>query len=209
MRSYRWTSILAIAVGLSGPVPSVATAGQAGVTGAPLDAIWRVQAFDFHFRAADTYHSCSSLHDKISGILTAVGASGVIVQLSCGNGQLTNEAFARVVASAPMDASPENIAAATTYDSRQELLARVRDIRLPTAQDIERFPAEWRTVSLTRVGGVLLGAADCELLRELNEQIFPQLSIRVVRKRLSCSSQGVFNSSRPVLVVEALVRRDA
>jgi hypothetical protein len=209
MSSYRWASILAAAVGLSGPASSSATAGHTDVTGAPLDAIWQMQEFDLHIRTMQRYHSCSSLHEKISGILAAVGAGSVVVKMSCSKDQLTNEAFARVATAAPVNASPENIEAATTFDSRQTLLARLRDIPLPTAQDIQRFPAEWRTVSLTRVSELRLGPADCELLRGMNEQIFPRLSIRVVRKQLSCNSQAVFSPARPVLVVEALVRREA
>lgn len=209
MSSYRWASILAIAAGLSGPASSSATAGHADVSGAPLDAIWQVQEFDFHIRTMQRYHSCSSLHQKISGILEAVGAGSVVVKMSCSKDQLTNEAFARVATAAPVNASPENIEAATTFDARQELVARLRDVQLPSAQDIQRFPAEWRTVSLTRIGMLRLGPADCELLRGMNEQIFPRLSIRVVRQQLSCNSQAVFSPARPVLVVEALVRREA
>jgi hypothetical protein len=208
MRSYRWTSILAIAVCLLGSTPTGASSGQANITGAPLDAIWRVQEFDFHFRTTQRYHSCASLHEKISGILSAVGAGSVVVKLSCSNNQLTNDAYARVAAAAPVSASPENIEAATTFDSRQALLARLREVRLPTAQDIVRFPAEWREVSLTRVRTLHLGPADCELLQGMNEQIFPRLSIRVVRKQLSCTSEAIFSPTRPVLVVEALMRRE-
>jgi hypothetical protein len=207
MHAYRRTSILAIAVCLLGSAPSQAASGQSNVTEAPVDAIWYVQEFDFHFRTTQHYHSCASLHDKISGILEAVGAGSVVVKLSCSRDQLTNEAYARVSAAAPVSASPENIDAATTYDSRQTLLARVREVDLPTAEDIVRFPAEYRRVSLTRVPALRLGPGDCELLRRMNEQIFPHLSLRVVKKQLSC--QAVFSPTRPLLVVEALMRREA
>jgi hypothetical protein len=209
MRSYRWASLLALAVHLLGIAPAGATSGQANVPRAPLDAIWRIQEFDLRFRTAQHYHSCSSLHQKISGILEAVGAGKVVVKLSCSKDELTNHAYARVATAAPVDASPQNIEAATTFDSRQVLVARLREVQLPTANDIERFPAEWRTVSLTRVAALRLGPGDCELLRGLNEQVFPHLSIRVVRKQLSCSSPALFNPARPVLVVEALIRRTA
>jgi len=209
MRTNRWISILAAAVCIVSATPSGATSGQLGPDGAPVDAIWRVQEFDLHLRTADRYHSCSSLHEKITGILTAVGAGSVVVALSCRNDQLTNEAFARVAAAAPVIASAENIEAATSFDSRQALVAKIRAVRLPSANDLERFPAEWRTVSIARVPSLHLGAADCELLQGMNEQIFPRLAIRVVRKRLSCDSQAIFAPSRPVLVVEALMRREA
>jgi hypothetical protein len=208
MRFHRWTSMLIAAAAMLSAGPASATAVHV-IDGVPTNAIWRIQEFDLHIRTAQRYHSCSSLHQKISGILAAVGAGSVVVKLSCSKDQLTNEAFARVAAAAPVDASPENIQAATTFDARQQLTARVRDVRLPTPNDIERFPAEWRKVSLTRVQSLRLGAGDCELLQGMNEQIFPRLSIRVVSKRLTCDSQSVFNPARPMLVVEALVRRDA
>jgi len=188
-------------------LPSHATAGQA-VDGVPTDAIWRVQEFDLHIRTAQRYHSCSSLHQKISGIMNAVGAGSVVVRMSCSRDQLTNEAFAKVAAAAPFAASAENIELATTYDARQQLAARVREVQLPKAEDIQRFPAEWRTVSLTRVPSLHLGPGDCELLQGMNEQIFSRLSIRVVRKQLMCS-QSLIAPARPMLVVEALVPRQA
>jgi hypothetical protein len=209
MRTHRWTSTLIVALLMLGSAESRATPGQVTIDGVPVEAIWYVQEFDLHFRTGQRYHSCSSLHEKISGILTAVGAGSVVVKLSCSKGQLTNETFARVAAASPVSASAENIAAATTFDSRQSLVARVRDEQLPTAEDIQRFPAEWRKVSLTKLGSLGLGAGDCELLEGLNDQIFPHLSIRVVRKQLRCGSTALFNPARPVLVVEALMRRTA
>lgn len=208
MRSSAWTPILAIAVFLLGATPSSATSGQPAVIGVPMDAIWRIQEFDLHIRSAQRYHSCTTLREKISGILEAVGATTVVIQMSCGRDQLTNETFAKVAAATPVDASPENITAATTFDTRQALVARLREQRLPTAVDLERFSAEWRTVSLHRIPDLHLSNGDCELLEGLNEQIFPRLAIRVVRKRLQCDSQALFSPTRPVLVVEALVRRE-
>ena len=207
MRSHQWMSFFLAAVSVLSVTPASGRAIHAD--GIPTEAIWRIQEFDLHIRSAQRYHSCSSLHQKISGILAAVGAGSVIVKLSCSKDQLTNETFARVAAAAPVDATAENIRAATTFDARQQLLARVREVQLPTANDIERFPAEWRKVSLTRVASLHLGAGDCELLQGMNEQIFPRLSIRVLSKRLACDSQSLFSPARPMLVVEALVRRAA
>ena len=200
--------MLIAAAAVFSATPASATAVQA-IDGIPTNAIWRIQEFDLHIRTPQRYHSCSSLHQKISGILAAVGAGSVVVKLSCSKDQLTNEAFARVAAATPIDATPENIQAVTTFDARQQLTARVREVRLPTPEDIEHFPAEWRKVSLTRVPSLHLGAGDCELLQGMHDQIFPRLSIRVLSKRLACDSQSLFSPARPMLVVEALVRREA
>jgi hypothetical protein len=208
MRFHRWISMLISAAASLSATAANATAVHP-IDGIPTEAIWHIQEFDLHIRTAQRYHSCSSLHQKISGILAAVGAGSVVVKLSCSKDQLTNEAFARVAAASPVDATPENIQAATTFDARQQLVARIRDVQLPGPNDIERFPAEWRKVSLTRVNSLHLGPGDCELLQGMSDQIFPRLAIRVVRKQLTCGSQSIFSPARPTLVVEALVRREA
>jgi len=208
MRFHRWAFMLTFALAtVANAVPVHATPGQV-IDGLPTDAIWRVQEFDLHIRTAQRYHSCSSLHQKISGILSAVGAGSVVVRMSCSRDQLTNEAFAKVAAAAPFAASAENIELATTFDARQQLAARVREVALPRPEDIQRFPAEWRRVSLTRVPSLHLGPGDCELLQGMNDQIFSRLSIRVVRKQLLCS-QSLVAPVRPTLIVEALVPREA
>jgi len=176
---------------------------------APVEALWRLQEFEFQFRAArGHYHSCSALHSKITGILEAVGAGSVIVEFGCNPRDLTDRAFARVATATPQAATVENIRAATTFDSRRQLLARLNQIELPTETNLQRFPAEWRTVSVTKIRGLHLGPGDCDLLNDLNEQIFPHLSIRVVRERLSCGS-SIISPTQPLLIVEALVRRTA
>lgn len=176
----------------------------------PMEAIWQIQEFDFYFRAAKgRYHSCSSLHSKISGIMEAMGAGNVIVTIACSRDALVESTVARVSTAMPVHASPENIQAATTFDTEQRMVARLRQSSLPTATTLERFPAEWRRVAITTVHGVRLGPEDCDLLQDLHKQILPHLSsVRVVRKSFSCGD-SYLRAARPILIVEALVRREA
>jgi hypothetical protein len=167
------------------------------------DAIWRVQQMDFRLRTGARYHSCSGLQTKILAILDAIGAGKAVVTLNC-TAELTNNVSARVATATPIAATTANVAAATTHDTRTELVARLQQATLPTANDIEVFPAEWRTVSVTSIRGIRLNAGDCELLQGLSEQILPYLEVRIVRKRFACGA-----TARPVLVVEALMRRAA
>lgn len=187
-----------------------ATSRAAVTSGVPTEAIWRIQEFEFHFSAArGRYHTCESLQTKITGIMEAIGAGSVIVNIACSPNSLVERVFARIAAATPVQATPENIQAATTFDTEQQMVARLRQTPLPTPETLERFPAEWREVRITKVQGVPLGPADCDLLHDLNEQILPHLtSVRVVRKSLSCPSTGI-QTSRPILVVEALMRREA
>jgi hypothetical protein len=77
-----------------------------------------------------------------------------------------------------VEATRENIQAAITFDARARLLARLGKYRLPTAAQVEHFPAAWRRVSVTTNGRRRFGAGDCELLSEVQQQIFPQLRVR-------------------------------
>jgi hypothetical protein len=165
-----------------------------------------LQEFSFHLNTTRRYYSCSNLHSKITAILEAVGASDVAVELSCSG--LTSNASARIAALSPVPATAENVQAATTHDSQTTLVARLRRSTLPTAETIQRFPAEWRSVSLMRTRGLQLEAQDCDLLQDISEQILPRLSVRIVKERLSCDLMSV-KTARPTLVVEALMRRTA
>lgn len=174
------------------------------VIGEPVDAIWRVQRVDFIYRSADVYYSCTALQSKIGAILKAVGAHHrIAIDVGCINGELVNNAFARVTVAMPAEATQENVVAATTFDSRAQLVARVRGVRLPTAADIERFPAAWQTVSLSRHRSLRLDSGDCDLLRSMHQQLFPRLLIRASQQRLRCT--GSTTRMRPSLEVTALM----
>ena len=104
----------------------------------------------------------------------------------------------------PVVATPESIEALTTYDSKQELVARVRNEHLASAEDVQRFPAAWKTISMTRDRSLKLGPSDCELVEQLRRDVLPHMSIRVEHDRLRCSP--VFgNIGQPQLRVAALV----
>ena len=196
---------------LLGPLASGGTSREAMPSGVPTEAIWQIQHFDLYFRATrGRFHSCSSLHEKITGIMEAIGAGVVVVDISCGAGSLVGDTFARIATALPVAATSDNIRNATTFQTEDQLIARLRQTELPTAETIERFPAEWETVSLMSVRGLRLGPEDCELLQDMQQQVFPHVSsVRVVRKRLFCGSTMQMHPPRPVLVVEALRRRDA
>jgi hypothetical protein len=171
--------------------------------GNSIEAIWRMQEFVLYVHTPGIYHSCSSIEGKIVSILEAVGAADVAVEMRCQN--VTNNAVARIAIRAPVPADSYSIEAATTFDARSELIARLNGTELPTPESIERFMAEWGTVSLGRRAPVSLGPRDCDLLKSISEQILPHLSVRIVDDRLTCDRVSRFPMS-PKLVVEALRR---
>lgn len=169
-----------------------------------IDAIWSVHSVELTYKSLDVYYSCSGLQSKIAAIMRAIGAQRyVAVEADCLDGQFVNSAYARVIVVLPTEATEENVQAATNYDTRLQLVARLRQIRLPTANDIERFPATWRTVSLTRNRRLGLEPGDCDLLQGIYQQVFPHLPIRTNGRELRCAGPG--SRMRPQLEVTALM----
>jgi hypothetical protein len=170
-----------------------------------VDAIWRTQLVDFTYNSRDVYYSCDSLQSKVSAILQAVGAHDRIrVDMHCAGDRFANHAYGRVMMAVPVEATPENVRAATTYDTRDELVARLRQRTLPTANDIDRFPAQWQSVSLTHHKGLRLDASDCDLLQALRRQVLPSMPVRIENERLHCAL-GASTRIRPRLDVVALM----
>jgi hypothetical protein len=172
----------------------------------PVTAIWKIHRVEFNYRSTNIYYSCDGLRHKIIAIMKAVGArNSVTVDVRCRPGGVTNNAMSLITLATPVEATPENVTAATSYSPETQLAARLNKVQLPTANDIGRFPAEWRTVELNRNQRLNIGAGDCELLDGLISQVFPHVSVRVVKQRLNCSP-GSSTRLRPVLHVAALVQ---
>jgi hypothetical protein len=169
-----------------------------------VDAIWRFQSFPFEYSSSNTYYNCDSLVRKVRAILKAVGAHhSVVVETRCEGGP-ANRISARIAVATPVIASEENVRAATTFDSRDQLVARLRNLTLPTANDIERFPATWQKISLARaIRDMSITQSDCDLLRGMNEQVFPRIAVRVQGRKLMCGTYST--NGRANVQVEALV----
>lgn len=143
------------------------------------------------------YYDCDALEEKVRTILELVGAREPVVQTNCGSAP-ANRIGVRIVLATPVPATQDNVRAATTFDSKDELVARVRKLALPTPANVARFPAEWQTRNVTFTRG------DCDLVRGIQEQVLPKLAVRAVRKkRLSCSSR--ISHLRYTVRYEALV----
>jgi len=149
---------------------------------APIVAIWKVQQIEFNYGSPNIRYACESLQKRIPQILKAVGAhSKMVVEVkNCKRQEQVNHAEVRVTLAMPVEATEENVRAAVEFDARDELVARIREERLPTAEDVERFPAAWRTVTLSGSGSVRLAAGDCDLMRVLRDHVFPHINVRLV-----------------------------
>lgn len=201
MRGRGWWSNLAraavvlLAAGLAN--------AQSPVDDSVVEAVWKPQRVNFVYRGYTTFYSCGGLRQKLEKILTTVGARGGIEMraYSCDDAQAT--ARFQIVLTSPVEATQENVEQLTTYDARDELVARVRGEQLPSAEDLPRFPAVWKTISFARSREMRLAPGDCELVLQLRRHILPRMSVHVVSDQVRCSTFG--NIGSPRLTVSALV----
>jgi hypothetical protein len=169
-----------------------------------VEAVWKVQSLTFAYSGYATVYSCDALLAKVRGILQGLGARDTLRIRSMGCTDMVTHGRMEITLESPVVATPESIEALTTYDSKQELVARVRNEHLASAEDVQRFPAAWKTISMTRDRSLKLGPSDCELVEQLRRDVLPHMSIRVEHDRLRCSP--VFgNIGQPQLRVAALV----
>ena len=196
----RWRQAAAVAVLITSCAPSAATDRNIE----PVDAIWRIQSLPFEYQSFNTQYACDSLTRKIRSILLAVGADpSVIVESRCTSRTPMNQISIRVLIATPVAATEENVRAATTFDGKDELIARLRNTNLPTAAEIPRFQANWQKRSLSNLGENSISSADCGLLRDLTRQIFEKIDVRVTRRQINCSNYA--SRIRPIIEVHALV----
>jgi hypothetical protein len=169
-----------------------------------VEAVWKVQSLSFAYSGYATVYSCDALLAKVRGILQSLGARDTLRIRSMGCTDMVTHGRMEITLESPVVATPENIEALTSYDSKQELVARIRNEHLASAEDVQRFPAAWKTISMTRDRSLKLGPSDCELVEQLRRDVLPHMSIHVEYERLRCSP--VFgNIGQPQLRVAALV----
>jgi hypothetical protein len=168
------------------------------------DAVWKAQTLHFVYRGYATIYSCGALRMKLQQILATLGARDTMKISMWGCSDLAGGGRIQIDMESPVEATPDNITALTTYDSQDVLIARVREERLAAAEDVRRFPATWKTISFTRDKAMKLGPADCELVEQLRRSVLPAMSIRIDYERLHCSV-AFGNVGQPQLRVMALV----
>ncbi len=172
-----------------------------------VEAIWKPQRLMFAYRSEGRTYSCDILEHKIVMILRRLGArDGLEVRrVTCHD--LARQARFAVLLESPIAATNENISDVTQYDSKDELIARVSNVELPSAADLERFPAVWESVSFRRDHKLYLEAGDCALVQQLRRQVLPKMSVKVTKDigGMDCA-QELAGIAAPRLVVLALVR---
>ena len=196
-------AICACLVVLASPLVHVSMGHGAEAPQDPVEAVWRAQRLPFQYRSEGRMYPCDILEHKIRRILTQLGASDRLVVQRVACRDFAGAALLEVIIESPVIATPENIHAITQYTSEDELIARLRGVPLPAAEDLQRFPAVWESIVLQRAPKVYLENGDCALVQQLRRQILPKMSVQIVRDidRADCTQAS------PRLTVLALVAR--
>ena len=194
---------LGILVGLAALLSSAFAAAETS-SDSGVDAVWKPQRLAFEYRGYSTLYNCRSLERKLHDILLSIGAREDLRVSGYACDEQISVASFEIVFHSPVEATPENVLALTTYDSQDELIARARGETLASAADLPRFPAVWKTVSFARDRELKLQPGDCELMQQVRRQILTRMSVRIVADRILCSP-AFGNIGPPRLTVSALV----
>jgi hypothetical protein len=181
-------------------------AGNAAEPSAPVQATWKTQEIRYSYTGFTTAYNCDAAEDRLKAILRALGAheqTRVSAQ-GCDFSRPSRNFFINITTATPVPLSEnkpaEKADKATT--SREELLKRLGGVT-PQSLD-ETFPAEWKTVELSRDRKLDLQPGDCELMEGLRDHVLPKLSIKVVADRVNCVPRQL-SYQTPELTVSALV----
>jgi hypothetical protein len=168
---------------------------------APVQAGWKTQEIRYSYTGFTTAYDCDAAEDRIKAILRALGAheqTRVSAQ-GCTLGRPSRNFFITITTATP--APVADLSKTPAQTSRDELLKR---LGVPAAKLDETFPAEWKTVELSRDRKLDLQPGDCELMEGLRDHVLPKLSVKIQADRVSCIPKQL-SFATPELTVSALV----
>ena len=176
-------------------------AGRAAEDSAPVQAAWKTQEIRYSYTGFTTAYDCDAAEDRIKAILRALGAheqTRVLAQ-GCIVNRPSRNFFVTITTASPVPLA--DAPKTETNTSRDELLKR---LGVTTAKLDETFPAEWKTVELSRDRKLDLEPGDCELMQGLRDHVLPKLSVKIVTDRVNCIPRQL-SPQTPELTVSALV----
>jgi hypothetical protein len=177
-------------------------AEEAAPSSAPVQAAWKTQEIRYSYTGFTTAYACDSAEDRIKDILLALGAhpQTKVSATGCNFNRPSRNFFITIttVTPVPVDEVP---AKSSADASKDELLKR---IGVASAQLDGTFPAEWKTVELSRIRKLRIEGGDCELIDGLKDRVLPKLSVKIISSRVQCVPRQV-SIQPPELNVSALV----
>jgi hypothetical protein len=163
--------------------------------------VWKPIEIKYSYIGYVTAYECDSFETKVRSILLAVGAAPQtrVKANGCIGTRPSRNFFVTVTTATPIPASeakePEDKAT-------KELTERLTGKKDPLQTD--PFPAQWKTVDLSRDRRLNLEPGDCELLEGLSKEVLPKLSVNIVTNRITCAP-NTLSIQTPPLTVTALV----
>jgi hypothetical protein len=203
-KKLRGWMLLGLAVHLCASFAAVAAESPADTQSAPVSAVWKPQEIGFHYQSFTTFYSCRALEGRVEQILLALGADKESLQVrstGCEGGRIARLPYLRIKLKSPVEATPEVLAELESTRSTRELAARVKGERAPDSD--ERIDAYWKPVALFR-GRLRLDPGDCQLVEQMQREVFPKMGIRVTKDQVNCMPNQV-SMTMPRLELEALI----
>ena len=185
-----WAALLAVASSVL--ATSEAPAQEAPAAPATVNAVWVEREVDFNYSGFTSYYSCGGLRAKLEWLLGEIGARPGFKVRTRGCVRLSGAELmpgARIVATVPLEATPELLAEIASDASRRELAARAKGSSVPVPEAAAQFPARVKRVEFRSARGNFDGLqdGDCELMEQARRQLFPKLGVRVVEGQISCT----------------------
>jgi hypothetical protein len=193
--------------GLAGACMLAAVLSQAAYAGAPADSaqsvqsVWKPVEIKYSYVGFTTAYECDAFESKVKNILLTLGAAPQTrVQANgCINTRPSRNFFVTVTTATPIPASE---AKEPANKATKELTERLTGKADPLKTD--PFPAQWKTVDLSRDRKLNLEPGDCELMEGLKKEVLPKLSVKVITDRVTCTPNSL-SIQTPQLTVSALV----
>jgi hypothetical protein len=160
--AYCWRLALLFAATVAPPVHAEAPAADAGT----VTAVWVEQDFEFTYMPITAIYTCYGFRDKMRWILEQLGARDL---------QVTPVGCTKIPKPEPFPGVKivGEFAALAPADATDTFVARAKQVQF----------------SRNRIEGVQ--DADCELMLQLRDKLFPKLGVKVVRDEMTCVPQRV------------------
>ncbi len=179
-----------------------AYAGAAGDDANAVQAVWKPVEIKYSYVGFTTAYNCDAFESKVKSILLALGATPLTKVQANGCIDVNRPSrnfFVTITTATPIPASdakePEDKAT-------KELVERLTGKADPLKTD--PFPAQRKTVDLSRERRLNLEPGDCELMEGLRDKVLPKLGAKVVADSVTCTP-GNLSIQTPQLSVSALV----
>jgi hypothetical protein len=168
----------------------------------PVQAAWQTQEIRYSYTGFTTLYNCDAAEDRIKAILRALGAheQTKVSATGCTLNRPSRNFFITITTATPVPVG--DATAKTPADaSKDELLKR---LGVQSAQLEGTFPAEWKTVELSRNRRLNIEPGDCELMEGIKDRVLPKLSVKVISSRVQCIPRQV-SIQPPEITVSALM----